>query len=85
MQWDDLVSSRDYCVFQPLRSHGRVIWISKVTYFRVCGLVRPVAPLALVSTTLVMWGILYISVEFIESIRIATSLEWVDARMRYYD
>ena len=33
----------------------------------------------------ILWGNLYTSAEFIKSIRIATSLEWADARMRYYD
>jgi len=33
----------------------------------------------------IMWGNLYTSVEFIKSIRLAMSLEWVDARMGYYD
>jgi len=47
---DDLVSS---CLggfgifpvlcFQPLRSHSRVIWISKVAYIRVRGLVRSIS------------------------------------------
>jgi hypothetical protein len=33
----------------------------------------------------IMWKNLYTSAEFIKSIRIATSLEWANARMGYYD
>ena len=33
----------------------------------------------------IVWGNLYTSTKFIKSIQIATSLEWVDAGMRYYD
>ena len=69
-------------IFQPLRSRGRVIWKSEDASLRVRGLVRLVASLALVSTMPIMWGNLYTSTEFIESIRIATSLEWADAGMR---
>ena len=36
---DDMVSSE---VFQPLRSSGRIIWTSKVAYFWVRGLIRPI-------------------------------------------
>ena len=32
----------------------------------------------------IMWGNLYTFAEFIKSIRIATSLEWANARMGYY-
>jgi hypothetical protein len=71
--------------FQPLRCRGRVIWKSEDASLWVQGLVRPVTPLALVSTTPIMWGNLYTSIELIESIRIATSLEWADVGMRYYD
>ena len=36
-------------------------------------------------TVSILWENLYTSAEFNESIRIATSLEWTDARMWYYD
>jgi hypothetical protein len=36
-------------------------------------------------TVSILWENLYTSAKFIESIRIATSLEWADARMRHYD
>jgi hypothetical protein len=32
-----------------------------------------------------MWENVYTFVEFIKSIRIASSLEWADARIGYYD
>jgi hypothetical protein len=33
----------------------------------------------------IVWGNLYTSAEFIKYIRIATFLEWANARMKYYD
>jgi hypothetical protein len=33
----------------------------------------------------IMWENLYTSAEFTKPIQIAMSLEWADARMRYYD
>jgi hypothetical protein len=42
-------------------------------------------PLIMDSITPIVWGIVYTSIELTKSIRIATSLEWADARMRHYD
>ena len=42
-------------------------------------------PLIIDEVAPIVWRNLYTSAEFIKPIRIATSLEWADAKMGYYD
>ena len=52
---------------------------SRTFRYRVSlGLFHPLIMEGMVS---IVWGKLYTSTELIKSVRIATSLEWVDARM----
>ena len=71
--------------FQPLRSRGRVIWKSRVAPKRARGLVRSISTTDHGRDSAYMWGNVYTAIVLLKSIQIDISLEWVDARLRYYD
>ena len=71
--------------FQPLRNYSRVIWKSEDVSLQIRGLVRPVPTTAHGLELCLSCEEICTSAEFIESIRIAMSLEWAYAGMRYYD